>query len=66
MIGDTNRDRYGLYALRDFSSGDVLGHYMSKFVNNISNEDTSILLECKLNEFLEDDDTPYIYEFTFY
>ena len=45
LIRDRYKNEYGLYALRKFKNGDVLGLYMGEFVNNVSNKDTSILSE---------------------
>ena len=54
------KNGYGLYALREFKSSDILGLYMSKFVKIVSNESTSILLEWQLNKLLADGDTLYM------
>ena len=41
MIGDTDYSGYGLYALREFKKGDVLGLYMGQYVDSILNENNN-------------------------
>ena len=38
LIGDTDHNGYGLYALREFKKGDMLGIYMGQYVGNMLNQ----------------------------